>query len=421
MVTVISRFRVRNGMEAEVRQAFLNRPRFVEKASGFYDLDVLTDAADPSVFLLLTRWRDEESFRTWHRSESHHASHVFIPKGLKLDPAFTLLTIGHSIQPSAPAQTLRDAIANHSDALSEWLTNSDTVFALLLSPDGTIRERNRAAQRIFPANLAESTVPKLWDYLVLSDSEHLRRKLSESESANDASFLLNLAEGDQSPVTWEARLLRCDGYFLLLATEERRRDALFQNEILRITNDLSIAVREFAQKNRELKNANETIEKLARIDGLTGLANRRILEETLPREAARANRLNESLSVIFVDVDHFKPINDEFGHDAGDQVLAQLGNIFKSQLRSYDLAARFGGDEFVLLLPGTTRDGAIVIAERIRAGVGTLAFPEYPRQVTVSIGIAALGIGETGEELVAHADEALYRAKGKGGNRFEVA
>jgi diguanylate cyclase (GGDEF)-like protein len=300
-------------------------------------------------------------------------------------------------------------------------TNSDTVFALLLSPDGTIRERNRAAQRIFPANLAESTVPKLWDYLVLSDSEHLRRKLSESESANDASFLLNLAEGDQSPVTWEARLLRCDGYFLLLATEERRRDALFQNEILRITNDLSIAVREFAQKNRELKNANETIEKLARIDGLTGLANRRILEETLPREAARANRLNESLSVIFVDVDHFKPINDEFGHDAGDQVLAQLGNIFKSQLRSYDLAARFGGDEFVLLLPGTTRDGAIVIAERIRAGVGTLAFPEYPRQVTVSIGIAALGIGETGEELVAHADEALYRAKGKGGNRFEVA
>lgn len=421
MVTVISRFRVRNGMEEEVRQAFLNRPRLVEKAPGFCGLDVLTDTTDPSVFLLLTRWSDEESFRAWHRSASHHASHVFMPKGLKLDPAFTLLTMGHSIQPSAPAQTLRDAIAIHSDALSEWFTNSDTVFALLLSPDGTICERNPAAQRIFPADLAGGTVSKLWDYLVCSDAEHMRIRLSESESANDASFHLNLVDGEQSPVTWDARLLRCDGSFLLLATEEQRRDALFQNEILRITNDLSIAVREAAQKNRELKNANETIEKLARIDGLTGLANRRMLEETLPREAARANRLNESLSVIFVDVDHFKPINDEFGHKAGDQVLAQLGTIIKSQLRSYELAARFGGDEVVLLLPGTTREGAILIAERIRERVGILVIPEYPRQVAVSMGIAALGIGETGEELVARADEALYRAKGKGGNRFEVA
>ena len=73
MVTVISRFRVRNGMEEEVRQAFLNRPRLVEKAPGFCGLDVLTDTTDPSVFLLLTRWSDEESFRAWHRSASHHA------------------------------------------------------------------------------------------------------------------------------------------------------------------------------------------------------------------------------------------------------------------------------------------------------------------------------------------------------------
>jgi len=143
MVTVISRFRVRNGMEEEVRQAFLNRPRLVEKAPGFCGLDVLTDTTDPSVFLLLTRWSDEESFRAWHRSASHHASHVFIPKGLKLDPAFTLLTMGHSIQPSAPAQTLRDAIAIHSDALSEWFTNSDTVFALLRPTHLPCRSRRR--------------------------------------------------------------------------------------------------------------------------------------------------------------------------------------------------------------------------------------------------------------------------------------
>jgi diguanylate cyclase (GGDEF)-like protein len=163
------------------------------------------------------------------------------------------------------------------------------------------------------------------------------------------------------------------------------------------------------------------IEKLARTDGLTGLANRRMLEETLPREAARANRLKESLSAIFVDIDQFKSINDQFGHKAGDLVLAQIGNIFRKQLREYALSARFGGDEFVLLLPGTNKVGAIVIAERIREKVQAMAVPEYPRQVAVSMGIATLVAGESGDELVARADEALYRAKARGGNRLEVA
>jgi diguanylate cyclase (GGDEF)-like protein len=232
---------------------------------------------------------------------------------------------------------------------------------------------------------------------------------------------LNLVDGEQSPVTWEALLLRYDGSFLLLATEEQRHDSRLQNEILSLTNDLSIAVREAAQKNRELQKANDTIEKLAHTDGMTGLANRRLLEETLPREVTCAGRLGESLSAIFVDVDHFKKINDDFGHKAGDQVLAQVGTIFKSHLRSYDLAARFGGDECVLLLPGTTREDSALIAGRIQEMVKTLAVPEHPRQVTVSMGVAVLVAGETGEALVGRADEALYCAKEKGGNRFEVA
>ena len=83
MVTVISRFRVRNGLEEEVRSAFLNRPRLVEKAAGFCGLEVLTDAADPSVFLLLTRWTDERSFREWHRSDAHHQSHAVNAAGIE--------------------------------------------------------------------------------------------------------------------------------------------------------------------------------------------------------------------------------------------------------------------------------------------------------------------------------------------------
>jgi diguanylate cyclase (GGDEF)-like protein len=421
MVTVISRFRVRNGLEEKVRQAFLNRPRLVEKAKGFCGLDVLTDASDPSVFLLLTRWTDEESFRIWHRSEAHHRSHVLIPKGLKLDPSFTSLTVGDSILNQAGIRGLYEAIERQPDALSKWLMDSEAVFALLLTPDGDICACNSAGARIFPSDLAGECRLNILDFLISSDADHLRQRLSGSESDRDDSFFLNLARGDQSPVTVEARLVRCDSTFLFVGTQESQHESRFQTEVLKLANDLSMTIREIAQKNRELQKANEKIESLARTDALTGLANRRMLEETLLRDTARAERLKENLSIIFVDVDNFKSINDQFGHKAGDQVLASLGAIFKSHLRRYALAARFGGDEFILLLPGTNQDGTRIVAQRIRAAIAMLRVPDSPRQITVSLGIACFAAGETGEELVARADRALYRAKENGGDRIEIA
>ena len=169
------------------------------------------------------------------------------------------------------------------------------------------------------------------------------------------------------------------------------------------------------------KHAEETIESLARTDPLTGLANRRVLDETLPRETARAKRLQGSLALIFADLDQFKSINDRFGHQAGDQVLAAVGAILQRNLRSYALATRFGGDEFVLLLPGTTKDGAIIVAERIREKVAVSTVPDCPSPFTLSLGVATFEAGESGAELLARADKALYRAKKKGGDRVEVA
>jgi diguanylate cyclase (GGDEF)-like protein len=421
VVTVISRFRVRNGLEKEVRWAFLNRPRLVEKAAGFCGLDVLTDAADPSVFLLLTRWTDKESFRAWHRSEAHHQSHELIPRGLKLDASFTSLTIGNSIEGPAGIQSLSDALEGQTVALSQWLMESDAVFALLLAPDGTIRVRNRAGHRLFPADPARNFGLTIWDYLVCSDPQHLRKRLSDSGGQYDGCLMLNLADGEQTPITLEVGLVRCSGAILLLGTQENRHDSHLQTEMFTVTTDLSVMMREAARTNRELKEANETIERLARTDALTGLANRRTLDEAFQREIARAERLGECLSVIIGDLDHFKSINDQYGHVTGDQVLARAAAVFGSQLRPYDLAARYGGEEFVLLLPGTSTDGAIAIAERIRKEVAEIKVPSCPRQITVSLGVASWMTGEAPEELVARADAALYNAKSTGRNRVEAA
>jgi diguanylate cyclase (GGDEF)-like protein len=414
VVTVISRFRVRNGLEEEVRKAFLNRPRLVENAPGFCGLDVLTDAADPAVFLLVTRWTDEASFRVWHRSEAHHQSHGLIPQGVKLDASFTSLTVGNRVEEPAGPQHLSDALEGKTVALSDWLMESDTVFALLVAPDGTIRARNRAADRIFPDRHS------IWDFLVCSASEPLRRRLSDSAAPEPGCLMLNLAEGQQNQVTVEVGLVRCGGATLLLGAHEHRYDSDFRTEALQQASDLSVMMREAAQKNRELKDANETIDRLARTDALTGLANRRTLFEALQREIARAARLGESLSVIIADLDHFKSINDQYGHLTGDRVLAGTAAVFASQSRPYDLAARYGGEEFVLLLPGTTIDGAVAVAERMRKAVAEVSVTGCPRQITVSLGVATWIVAETPEQFVSRADAALYSAKNHGRNRVEV-
>jgi diguanylate cyclase (GGDEF)-like protein len=298
---------------------------------------------------------------------------------------------------------------------------SDTLVALLLAPDGTIRARNQAGDRVFPSHPEKKSGSSIWDYLHCSDAHQLRERLLDSEDREGGSVLLNLLDTQNVATTFEVWLIRCGGATLMLAAEERRRDAQFKNEILQLTNDLSLRVREAAQKNRELKLANEMIERLARTDALTGLANRRTMHEALQREVARAGRLAEPLSAIMADIDHFKSINDQYGHSAGDKVLASTAAIFTAQSRPYDLAARYGGEEFVLLLPKTFTDGAITVAERIRNAIAAMNLAECPRPVTISLGVATWVAGEGTEEFIGRADSALYTAKRGGRNRVESA
>jgi diguanylate cyclase (GGDEF)-like protein len=121
------------------------------------------------------------------------------------------------------------------------------------------------------------------------------------------------------------------------------------------------------------------------------------------------------------DLDHFKAINDQFGHQVGDQVIASTASILKSQSRPYDLAARYGGEEFVLLLPKTSLQDAIKTAQRVRTELEKTTVPGCERQITLSLGVACLHTGETPEQFVGRADAALYRAKNGGRNRVELA
>ena len=161
------------------------------------------------------------------------------------------------------------------------------------------------------------------------------------------------------------------------------------------------------------------VKHLATVDGLTGLTNRRTFEAALSREVARSVRTGEDLSLLLIDVDHFKRVNDDHGHPMGDEVLRHVGRVLLGRGREFDLPARYGGEEFVVILPGCSADEAVHVAERLRAGI---ASDEAPLRVTASIGLAAMHRDATdAESLVKAADAALYEAKNSGRDRTVAA
>jgi two-component system, cell cycle response regulator len=175
----------------------------------------------------------------------------------------------------------------------------------------------------------------------------------------------------------------------------------------------------------KLEEANEQLRKISYTDHLTGLYNRRHLMETLEKEFMRAKRTGNSLSLVMLDIDNFKRINDRYGHQAGDSILAASAAIFLHNLRCYDTAARYGGEEFIGLLPGSIAGEAAKVAERIRDAIGMNTFDSYNTElrVTVSLGVAhypSAGVDSI-ETLIKAADTAMYRAKLNGRNRVEMA
>jgi two-component system, cell cycle response regulator len=168
----------------------------------------------------------------------------------------------------------------------------------------------------------------------------------------------------------------------------------------------------------------EQTKRLASHDTLTGLLNRRAFSAALEREIAQAQRLDIEISLLLLDVDKFKSVNDTHGHQAGDRVLAAVGKSLPARLRSYDYPARWGGEEFVIALPHTAASDALKVAERIRANIEGLTLKTAdggPLPVTASIGVATRRSGEKLEQLVERADHAMYAAKASGRNRVVAA
>ncbi|MEW6109861.1 MAG: diguanylate cyclase [Nitrospirota bacterium] len=181
---------------------------------------------------------------------------------------------------------------------------------------------------------------------------------------------------------------------------------------------------ELRMKNRQLEELLYKVEYMAITDALTGLYNRRRFHDVLLKEFERAKRYSTPFSVVMMDIDHFKRINDNYGHMVGDMVLREVAGLIKKNIREIDTAARYGGEEYMVILPNTDKKDAFIVAERMRANIENNKFSDIENNIiTVSIGISGMADKDiyNEDELVRCADLALYRAKQNGRNRIEIS
>jgi diguanylate cyclase (GGDEF)-like protein len=218
--------------------------------------------------------------------------------------------------------------------------------------------------------------------------------------AGDPSIVLELAGADDGQTT--LFLYAPEGGF----TDETRHTAEW------LASQAAIAL-----ENAKL---HHLVQRQATTDDLTGLVNRRRFIEALESEIIRANTFGSPLCVVLGDIDHFKLVNDRFGHQTGDEVLRQFADLVREHLREVDVPGRIGGEEFAILLPETDVAGAVAVAERVRRSLRAVRLAHERSAVTASFGVAQLAPGESGDELLRRADVALYRAKGEGRNTVRV-
>lgn len=232
---------------------------------------------------------------------------------------------------------------------------------------------------------------------------------------------ITLGDMDGESETWVGGVYRQGAHLLLVCEREVEHDRQLQHRLLALTDEYAEQERALVRANRTVRQRADDIERLLRTDPLTQLASRRHFDELLAAQINTTSRYEEPLSVLLIDLDAFKVLNDTYGHLMGDEVLRRTGAALQATRRAADVVARWGGEEFIVLAPRTDSEGAVVLAERLREVIATMEGPEEPVSVTASIGVAQWRPGESANDLVGRADRALYQAKDGGRNRVVVA
>lgn len=326
----------------------------------------------------------------------------------------TVLT-GHQTQPIGWLIVLRDvtALRTAEQTLRSFFDSAGAMMGIveLVGEEVTHISANLMTARFFHTTVDQLCGQRATMFSASPDIIQRWRKAFVASIEQKEPVQFEYVQPTPSGEVWLSVTVTCIG----MAGAERTR---FSYVVTDTTAQKRIE-HELRRSQQELAAANAQLRELAQTDGLTGLRNRAAFDERLGDEVARTFRYPNPLSLLLIDIDHFKRYNDTYGHLAGDQVLRTVAQIFQEQTRQNDFVARFGGEEFAILLPNTDAAEAELAAERVRHAVERARWSE--RQITISIGVATLTTELTPTDLIHWADTALYRAKDQGRNQVQLA
>ncbi|GEN82565.1 hypothetical protein SLU01_08770 [Sporosarcina luteola] len=309
---------------------------------------------------------------------------------------------------------------------------------LSLDDDGTILAINETLLNLLGHNLHElqgkhidlilSNASRSFSQLYFFPMIRLQKKVEEmyislkSKTDEEIPILLNACRHERNGKMCNdyicVPMKRRYEYEQALLTVKKETDSCNQLKKKQIA-ELDLLRLELESKQNELLELNEKLQTLAVTDGLTGLKNRRYFQENLTLNVALHRKRLEPFSLLLIDIDHFKSINDNFGHMMGDKILEEFGRLLKDESRTNDIAARYGGEEFALILPNIDKSGALKIAEGIRLHVENTNW-NLPN-ITISIGVATSSSNDTESAIQLRADRALYTSKNRGRNQVTHA
>lgn len=297
----------------------------------------------------------------------------------------------------------------HAGALLRLISDSPSIVTVLFDTNWKIVDCNEGARRTCGGI---PTGHSLKEHLLDPDA---LPQLPVGEAHVQTTLVLRTPDGVPAAITGTLSRVG-DGILLVGMPTVVNTDSMIL-QMSRLTDQLTDLARELRRKNSDLEQANATITALMNTDVLTDLPNRRSFLAGLPPAMSFARRTRQRLTLLMADLDNFKRVNDTFGHDAGDAVLKAFAAVIRSSCRLEDVPCRFGGEEFLLLLPNTELTGAAVVAERLRSK--TLEDVRLPdgASMSVSLGLTVLHEDDTQDSFLKRVDDALYKAKNEGRNR----
>jgi len=291
-----------------------------------------------------------------------------------------------------------------------------SVAAAMLDSNGVLLRANAGFLRLLPASPEPYVGNRVSRFFIQPGFGSLLKAIDGDPLEG---YRGAMTIGDRAGVTRTLRghAWRSDIGIQLIAEYDIAELEKLNDAMLDLNKESSIAQYALTSANAGLKQREVRIVAESLTDALTGVGNRRRLEQALALEIGRARREGSALSAIMADIDHFKRVNDEYGHGPGDKVLARLGALLRSKTRPTDIIARFGGEEFVVLMPNAGIDEALSRAEQIRMALAAEIIAPLPASVTASFGVVELSGDEDAASFLHRVDVALYRAKEGGRNR----